>query len=361
VIDAATTLRARLEAAPMRFFGLEWQDLLDHARARLAAAVAAPAERLVFLPSATTGVAVALTACTLAAGDEIVATDHTYRAVHHQLVRLAAATGARLEIVRIPLPFDPDRIVADLARAITARTRLVVLDHVTSPTALVLPVERIVPPLIERGLQVVIDGAHAPGQIALDIGALGATYYAGNNHKWLCGPKGSGFLVANGPARPLVTSHGASPNYGPANRMHAELDWAGTHDPTAHLAVPAALEALAAVAEPAAIRARNHALVVELRDRVTAGLGGRARDHLAPAASLGAMAAIPITLPPNTTPLALTQQLLRDGWELPIVDWPGQPLVRISAHLYNEVAQAELLIAKLGELGIRSATPAPAP
>ena len=361
VIAEAIRLRTELEAAPMKFFGLAWQPLLDRAREVLAAFVGAPADRLVFVPNATHGVAIAIASCRLEAGDEIVTTDHTYRAVRNQLARLAAARGARVVTVAIALPFDPDAMIAAIEAAVTPRTRLVVLDHVTSPTALIFPLERIVPALVARGIQVVIDGAHAPGQIVLDVTSLGATYYAGNNHKWLCAPKATGFLVARGPAAPLVTSHGASPEYGPANRLHAELDWTGTADPTPHLCVPAAI---AAVADWPATRARNHALVLALRDRVIAGLGGDERDHLAPAASLGCMAAIAVDAP--GVPLALTQRLLRDNVELPIVDWPGQPLVRISAHLYNDERDAEPVIAKLKGLGIslargRSSRPAPAP
>ncbi|MEO6773546.1 MAG: aminotransferase class V-fold PLP-dependent enzyme [Kofleriaceae bacterium] len=347
VIAEATRLRTELEAAPMRFFGLAWQPLIDHAREVLAAFVGAPADRLVFVPNATHGVAIALGSCRLESGDEIVTTNHTYRAVRNQLARLAAARGARLVTVTIALPFDPDAMVRAIDAAITPRTRLVVLDHVTSPTALVFPLERLVPALAARGIQVVIDGAHAAGQIALDITALGATYYAGNSHKWLCAPKATGFLVARGPVAPLVTSHGASPEYGPANRLHAELDWTGTADPTPHLCVPAAI---AAVADWPAARARNHALVLALRDRVIAALGGDERHHLAPAEHLGCMAAIPVRVPAG--PLALTERLLRADVELPIVDWPGQPLVRISAHLYNDERDAEPLIAKLQDLGL---------
>ena len=347
VIAEATRLRRELEAAPMKFFGLAWQGLLDHARETLAAFVGAPAERLVFVPNATHGVAIAIASCRVDAGDEILTTNHTYRAVKNQLARLAEARGARVHTLAIPLPFDPDAMVAAIEAAVTPRTRLVVLDHVTSPTALIFPLERIVPGLVARGIQVVIDGAHAPGQIELDISALGPTYYAGNNHKWLCAPKATGFLVAHGPALPLVTSHGASPDYGPANRLHAELDWAGTADPTAHLCVPAAI---AAVADWPATRARNHALVLALRDRVIAALGGDERHHLAPAAQLGCMAAILVRGPES--PFDLTQRLLREDVELPIVDWPGQPLVRISAHLYNDERDAEPLIAKLKQLGI---------
>jgi isopenicillin-N epimerase len=341
-------VRRELEAAPMQFFGLAWQTLVDGARAMLAQFVGADFDRLVFVPNATSGVAIALGSVELAADDEIVTTNHTYRAIKNQLARKAAARGARVVTVPLALPFDPDAAVAAIAAAITPRTRLVVLDHVTSPTALVLPLERILPPLHERGITTIIDGAHAAGQIALDVTALGATYYAGNNHKWLCAPKASGFLVAGGPLRPLVTSHGASPEYGPANRLHAELDWAGTYDPTSQLCVPTAI---ATAGDWTALRARNHGLVLELRDRVRAAFGSTIQ--LAPDASLGAMAALPVELPPNTTPYELTQELLRSGWELPVVDWPGQPLVRISAHAYNEASDAEPLIAKLRALAIR--------
>jgi isopenicillin-N epimerase len=350
VLDAALAFRTRLEAAPMKFFVLDWQELLDDSRTQLAAVLHAPADRLVFTTNATTGVAIALGSCQIGVGEEVVTTDHTYRACKNQLQRLVREHSAKLVIVPIALPFDPDAACDAIARAVTDKTRIAVFDHVTSPTAVIMPLDRIVPPLIARGIQVVIDGAHAPGQIDLDVTAVGATYYAGNNHKWLCAPKSTGFLVATGPAQPLVTSHGASPEYGPANRLHAELDWIGTYDPTAQLCVPTALATLAATGID--IPARNHALAIALRDFVIAELGGDRRHHLAPDASLPAMAAIPIALPPNVTPLEMTKRLLREGWELPIVDWPGQPLVRISAHLYNSLADAAPLVAKLRELRI---------
>lgn len=341
VLDHAIRLKRDLEAAPMQFYGLAWQTLVDGARTMLAQFIGASPDKLVFVPNATSGVALALNSIELAAGDEIVTTNHTYRAVKNQLVRLADRFGARLVVAHLPLPFDPDAAVDAIAAAVTPKTRLAVFDHVTSPTAIVLPLERILPTL--RHIITVIDGAHAPGQIALDVSALGATYYAGNNHKWLCAPKASGFLVAHGPLRPLVTSHGASPEYGPANRMHAELDWGGTYDPTAQLCVPTAIVTLG---DWQALRARNHALAIAMRD----ALG---KTRLVPDGSLGAMAALPIAIPAGSSPYELTQELLRDGWEVPIVDWPGQPLIRISAHAYNDLADVTPLIAKLEELAIR--------
>ena len=336
VFDAAQVWRAKLEASPMRWLVLEWQAELDRARAALAAFVGAPAERLVFVQSSTTGVAIALHSAKLAPGDRVLVTNHGYRAVRNQLRRLPV----EVHEIEIALPFDPDAFVEAVANA--PPCKLAVLDHITSATALRLPLERVVPLLNERGTQTLIDGAHAPGQIALDIDALGVTWYAGNNHKWLCAPKGSGFLVANAPTRPLVTSHGASPEYGPPNRFHAELDWSGTYDPAPHLSVPLAIDS---IDWPAAF-ARNHALAIEMRRRLCDALGARI---LAPDDSLGCMAAVPITV---DDPLALEKQLLESGWEVPIVDFAGG-LVRVSAHLYNHAGEADALAGKLLALGVR--------
>lgn len=343
--EAAEAWRRRLEAAPMRWFVLDWQAELDRARAALAAFLRAPTERLVFVPSATTAVAIALHSAGLAPGDRVLATNHGYRAVGNQLHRHRLAVHE----VEVPLPFDADAFVDRVARAITPATRLAVLDHITSPTALRLPLERVLPLLAARGIPVIVDGAHAPGQIDLDVGALlaaGATWYAGNNHKWLCAPKGSGFLAAadGAPVVPVVTSHGATAGYGPANRLHAELDWSGSHDPAPHLAVP---HAIAALDWPATF-AHNHALARTVRDRLCAALGAHA---LAGDDATAMMAAIPITTP--GPPLAIQAQLLRDGWEVPIIETPRGPLVRVSAHLYNTADQGDALAAKLLDLGVR--------
>jgi isopenicillin-N epimerase len=352
VLSAAQAFRDRLEAAPMRFMVLDWQSELDRARARLAAFVGAPAERLVFVPNSTTGVAIAMNSVELAPGDELLTIDQAYRACMNQLVRLAAARGAHIRAVEVPMPLDAGALIDAVAAAITPRTRLALFDHIISPTALVLPIAELVGLVRARGVPSIVDGAHAPGQVALDVAAIGATWYVGNCHKWLCSPKGSGFLVtADGAAaRPVVTSHGASPEYGPPNRLHAELDWSGTPDPSPHLAVPSALDAVAAEGGGwPAIMARNHATVCEMRRRLIDGLPGA---RLAPDDGLGCMAAVPIRLPAGASPAALGEQLLRDGWEIPIVEMPTGTLVRISAHLYNHAGEADLLAAKLRSLGV---------
>ncbi|MCW5808507.1 MAG: aminotransferase class V-fold PLP-dependent enzyme [Deltaproteobacteria bacterium] len=298
-LAAAAAIRDRVEGSPMRYFVTRWQAELDEARTAAAAFVGAYPARTAFVANATTGVALALASCAEAirAGDELVTTDHAYRACRNQLDRLAAARGAGVVVVRVPEPFDADALVAAFARALGPRTRLALVDHITSPTALILPLERMLDELAARGIPCIVDGAHAPGQIALDVAALaarGATYYAGNFHKWVCAPKSSGFLaVAAGAAwRPLVTSHGASADYGPPNRLHAELDWGGTHDPAPHLAVPAAIADVAAEVGGGwpEVRARNRALALG-RARLADALGGCARAP--PAAAIGAWPAVP--------------------------------------------------------------------
>lgn len=331
----------------MQFFVLEWQDAIDRARAALAKFLHAPGERLAFVQNATTGVAVALASSPIAAGDELLTTDHAYRACKNQLARVAQERGARVVVATLPLPFDADGCVDAVANAVTDRTRVVLLDHITSSTALVLPIERIVPALAARGITVIIDGAHAPGQIALDIGALlalGVTWYAGNNHKWLCAPKSSGFIVGMTAPRPVVISHGSTAEYGPDNRFHAELDWAGSHDPSSNLAVPTAIEQF----DWPTIIARNHALAIEARTRLAAVLGS---STMCDDSALGTMAAVPITLPPGKA-LDLEKRLLADGWEVPIVDFYRGALVRISAHVYNHAGEAEALAEKLRSVGV---------
>jgi isopenicillin-N epimerase len=349
VTEAAAGWRARLEGAPMRFMVLDWQPALDRARA---AFVGAPAERLVLIPSTTTGVAIALRSIDVAPGDELLTTDQCYRACLNQLTRLADERGATIKIVTLPLPFDAEATIDAVSRALTPRTRLALFDHITSPTALCLPIAELVARCRARGVATVIDGAHAPGQIALDVAAIGATWYIGNCHKWLCAPKGAAFLVVADGAqvRPVITSHGASAAYGPANRLHAELDWMGTYDPSANLAVPSAISEVGAEGGGwPAIYARNHALVCELRRRITDGVRG---TSIAADDALACMAAIPIQLPPNTSAAELQLQILRDGWEVPIFDIAHGAFVRLSAHLYNHAGEAELLAAKLRALGV---------
>jgi isopenicillin-N epimerase len=364
VLDQQARLRARVEAATMRYFVCEWQGDLDRARAAVASFVGADPEGLVFTPNTTTGVSTVLASIApeLRPGDELLATDHTYRACRNALDRTAARTGAKVVVAPLPWPArDPGDVTAALTAAATPRTKLALVDHITSATALVCDAREVVRELAARGIDTLVDGAHAPGQVELDVGAIGAAYYVANGHKWLCGPKGAAFLHVRADLRarvhPLVVSHGFSAEYGPPNRFHAEHDWTGTHDPTAYLALPAAIDHVASLVPGgwAAIRARNHALAVAGRELLADRLGA---GVLAPASMLGAMACVPVTLPTGTAAIAVERALLDQGWEVPVIPGPrGIAMVRISAHLYNHVEQVLGLAIALSALGVRGATP----
>jgi isopenicillin-N epimerase len=245
---------------------------------------------------------------------------------------------------------DPGQAVAAVLDAVTPGTRVVLLDHVTSPTALVLDVAAIVAALAPRGIDVVVDGAHAPGQLALDLAQLpGVAAYAGNLHKWVCAPKGAGFLWVRedlrARVRPLVQSH--------ATTFRESHDWTGTHDPSAYLSVPAAIDEIARLGGGwPAVRAALHAQVLAMRTLLCEQL---AAAPAAPDAMIGAMASIPITLPAGASPRGFERRLLEHGWEAAIADWPrlGGVYLRVSAHLYTSLDDAARLAAHLRSLGVR--------
>jgi isopenicillin-N epimerase len=362
VLDAQTALRARLEREPVQFLVRELEPLLDEAREALAAFVGADPQGLVFVPNASTGVATALASLEgLKPGDELLATDHGYNACRNALERLALRTGARVVVAHIPFPLaSEDALVDAVLGAVTERTRFALLDHVTSPTALVLPIARLVRELRARGVETIVDGAHAPGMVPLDVEAIGAAYYTGNCHKWLCAPKGAAFLSTRADLRsrtlPLTTSHGANSPRTDRSRYLLEHDWCGTTDPTAVLSIPAALRTLAAMLPGGwpAVMAHNHALALDARARLAAALGISA--DVAPAELLGSMATLPL---PASAQTSATAPLVFDPLqvalyekhhiEVPIIDWPalGQRFVRVSAQLYNDESDYDALGAAL--------------
>ena len=363
VLAVQQELRAELERQPVRFLARELGGRLDAARAELAAFLNADPLDLVAVPNATAGVNAVLRSFALADGDEVLTTDHEYNASKNALEFAAGRAGARVVVVRVPFPIaSPDDAAAPILAAVGPRTRLALLDHVTSPTGLVLPLERLAPELAARGVEVLVDGAHAPGMLPLDLGALGVAYYTGNCHKWLCAPKGAAFLYVRRDrqegVRPLAISHGANTPRPGRSRFHTEFDWTGTDDPTAFLAVPAALRFLGGLLPGGwlAVRERNRALALAARDLLTDALGIAAP---APDEMIGSMAALP--LPdgdPDAPRTALytdpLQTALLDRYriEVPIASWPRPPkrVVRVSAHVYNHLDQYRALAGALREL-----------
>jgi isopenicillin-N epimerase len=348
--------RAQMEREPVRFFVRELQPLLDAARADLGAFVGADPADLAFIPNATSGVNAVLRSLDLDKHDELLVTSHEYGASRNALEYVAGIEGAKVIHVDIPFPIaSADEVTSRVLERVTERTRLVLIDHVTSQSALVFPIERIVAELNARGVDTLVDGAHAPGMVPLDLNALGAAYYAANLHKWVCAPKGAAFLHVRRNrhygVRPVVISHGASADTSQRSRFHLEFDWPGTFDPTPVLCVPDALRFLASLVDggwPEVMR-RNHDLVLRGRDLLCDALG------IAPPAPddmIGSMAAVPLpdrtsaTAPPMLHGDPLQDALLfEDRIEVPIVLWPdpSKRVLRISAQLYNTTDEYQRL------------------
>jgi isopenicillin-N epimerase len=297
-----------------------------------------------------------------APGDELLTNDHEYNATINAIRAVAARDGARVVVTPIPFPLAGPEVVRDaILGAVTDRTRLVVVSHVTSPTALIFPIAEIVSALAARGIDTLVDGAHAPGMVPVELDTLGAAYWTGNGHKWLCGPKGAAVLWVRADRResihPLVVSHGANAVLGDRTRFRHEFDWVGTSDPTGYLTLPAAIDWMDRCAIPEgggwpAIMAANRALALRGRDIVAAALGIEAP---ATDAMLGSMAALPLVDVSNeaaATALAAALEA-EDRIQVPIGPWPvraaqrddetPQILLRISAQRYNEIADYERL------------------
>jgi isopenicillin-N epimerase len=347
VLELQTELRDRMESQPVEFFSRLLPPLLDEAREELARFVGAAAEDLVAVANVTTGVNTALRSAPLGNGDELLVTDHAYAACRNALDFVAGRRGARVVVAHLPFPLSaPDQVTEAILARVTPRTKLAVIDHVTSPTGLVLPLSEIVRRLRERNIDTLVDGAHAPGMVELNLGRLGATYYTGNCHKWLCAPKGSAFLWVAGhrreSVRPLVVSHGYSDSRPGRSRLHDEFDWTGTADPTPFLCVPRAIEFFASLVSGGwpEVRRRNRDLALEARSLIARRLGVRLP---CPDGMVGSLAAIPL---PSLIPRQLQRRLLtQHGIEVPVIEPPVSPLplVRISTQLYNERAQYERL------------------
>jgi isopenicillin-N epimerase len=347
VLAAQQEFRDRLEHQPLSFFEREYEALLDLARCHLAEFVGAEANDLALVANATTGVNTVLRSRSFHPGDELLTTSQEYNACRNALNFVAERTGATVVVAEVPYPIVSSQSVIEgvLAR-VTSKTRLVLLDHVVSQTGLVYPIAALVQELAARHIETLIDGAHAPGMLPLNLKQLGATYYTGNCHKWLCAPKGSAFLYVQRDRqpyiRPLTISHGTNSPRQDRSRFRLEFDWMGTHDPSAHLCLPAALSFLSSLLPGgwADLMAQNRAKAIAARLQLCQLL------EVAPPCPeemLGAMATLP--LPEGSFQDLKNILLEKFKIEAPIVPFPASPkrLVRISAQIYNTPQQYEYL------------------
>ncbi len=355
VLDEQDRIRREMEREPVRFLHREIEGRLDAVRHALGPFLGADPDDLAFVTNATTGVNTVLRGLSFAPGDRILVTNQEYNATRNAAVFAARRAGAEVVVVDIPFPVDdPAKIRDAVLAAVDERVKLLVIDHIVSQTGLILPVQEIVAGCTARGVDVLVDGAHAPGQIELDLDALGAAYYTANCHKWLCTPKGSAILHVRKDRQdripPLVISHGANSTRTDRSRFRIEHDWCGTTDPSPWLTVPFALRWFEEQVEGGwpAVRAHNHELVLEGRRLCCAALE---IEEPCPGSMLGSLASMP--LPPRPArdgagelnPLGLDPLHVRlfdvHRIEVPVMPWPAPPhrLLRISAQLHNHVDQ----------------------
>jgi isopenicillin-N epimerase len=346
VLAEQSALRLEMEREPVDFLSGTLPARLNTAREALSTFLDADPADLVFVPNATAGVNAILRSLEFGPGDELLVTNHTYGACRKTIDFVAARTGARVVIAYLPFPCRHDEEIIDaVMRRVSPRTRLALVDHVTSPTALILPLSRLVSDLRARGVDTLVDGAHAPGMLPIGLSELGAAYYTGNAHKWLCAPKGAAFLHVRrdrqAPLHPAVISHGYCAGF------HAEFDWTGTFDPTPWLCIPASLRFIGSLL-PAGwpqVMAANRALALEARALLFEAIGVQAP---CPDAMIGSMASIPLPpAAPGSPAQGLTCEALH-AWfrERGVETWlypDPVPLLRISAQLYNNLDQFKRL------------------
>lgn len=349
VLDRQVQLQRAMERNPVEWLGRRSATLLREARQVLGTYLHADADDIAFVPNATTGVNIAVQSIALAPGDEVLMTDHEYGACVAAWADACARHGARLRSVDIPLPFVRDDFVPRMMAAVTPRTRVIFCSHITSTTALIFPVAALCQAARARGITTVIDAAHAPGQIDVDLQAQDADWTTGNLHKWVCAPKGAAFLHVQPHAQAQVRSpivswgrlaeqaaprdasagHTGFDAYAGRTVLERRLQWLGTRDLSAWLAVPEALAFQQQYDWPAQ-RARCHTLAIEAMHRIAAAQG---LPPVAPDDDFAQMVVIPVR---PTDPNTLRQRLFDEHQiEIPITQHAGQTFVRLSVQAYN--------------------------
>jgi isopenicillin-N epimerase len=353
VLAAQRAWQDRMERQPSRFMNTVYPAAIREAANALAAFLNANGDDLVFVDNATTGCNAVLRSLAFQSGDEVLILSHAYGAVRNAVRYVIEQKGARIVEAKVPFP-DPteDSLVASVITALSPRTRLAVIDHITSGSAIVLPVQRIVAACHDAGARVLIDGAHAPGQVDVDLTAIDADWYVGNCHKWLCAPKGCAFLHAQ--ATSQAGLHPGTISHGYKKGFLAEFDWTGTTDPSRFLAVTAALDFHQRLGG-SALRARNRALAAEGAALIAQRLNTQVGTQGSVA---GAMATV--RLPVDDTSAeqawAIRGRLMAAGTDAPVHALDGALWLRLSAFAYNELDDYARL-AEIVASVLRGATP----
>ncbi|MFH1160956.1 MAG: aminotransferase class V-fold PLP-dependent enzyme [bacterium] len=359
ILEKQLEYRQRLESQPMRFLIRELEHLHSAARQKLASFTGAQAGDLVFVQNATSAVNTVFRSLKFNPGEEILITNHIYPACRRVLEYVCEQTGAKLVEARYPFPLqDPGRITETIIRAATPKTRITLIDHITSATALVQPVEEIVRELANRGVDTIVDGAHALGSIPVTIEKIGAAYYTANCHKWLCAPKSSAILYVRPDKQkkivPLVISHAGHR----AEPFAERFFWPGTYDPTAVLCAADMVDYMGALLPGGwpELMERNRSLCLEGRELLCSTLG---IDKPCPDSLIASMATFPLPTPEEIPVFdykscdPLQELIFREyNLEIPVWYWGESPkrIMRISVQLYNSIEQYHYLASKLQEL-----------
>ncbi len=351
IVQAQAAWQERFERQPIQFLYREVEQELRPLQVRLGRFLGADPGDLAFIANATTGVSTVLRSLRFEPGDEILVGSHSYPAILNAADYIAKRHGGRMTVAEMPFPIaGPEEALAAVEGAISERTRLLIIDHITSPTALILPLKQIVDAAKARGVEVLVDGAHAPGMLDINLRSLGADYYTGNCHKWMCAPKGAAFLWVAPEKQeeiiPLSISLGWMIRKEGESSFQANFKYTGNADPTTigtpeekkkkKKKLPGGWEA---------IRQHNQALLLQARALLCDALGV---EPFAPESMLGSLCTFP--LPPGSAQ-ALENRLVEEfRIELPLLAWPfrmkdepGSRYFRISAQVYNDIEQYEFL------------------
>ncbi len=357
VFECLQGWQRRMEANPVEFLGRRSADLLRAARGGLAAYLGAEEADLVYVPNATTGFNIVARSLDLRGGDEIVTSDHEYGACDNAWAFAANAAGARVRTAVVPLPFIAEDFVERIWAAVTPRTRIISVSHITSTTALIFPIAALCRRARAAGILTLIDGAHAPGQVKVDLSALDADFYVGNCHKWLCAPKGAGFLHARREHHARLDAPVISWGYSPAVAGHTDLEaflgttvleqrmqWQGTRDIAAYLTVPAAI-AFLEQNRWVERQARCHQLALAFSERMSRATG---LSPICQASDFAQMVSVPL---PGSDAAGLKRRLFDEfRIEVPITEHGGAQFVRASVQAYNSEQDLDALYEALAAI-----------
>ncbi len=356
VLEVQQQLRQRMESQPLRFLIRDLEYLYDESKTFLSRLLGVNSGDLVFVRNATEGVNTVLNSIVWNRDERILITDHIYPACKNAVLFYAAKYNLNVDEVSIPYPHEEGTDVeTTILERIKPDTRLLLLDHISSPTAMVFPVKKIADALKDTGTEILVDGAHAPGALTLNIEELGVQYYTGNCHKWLCAPKGAAFLWVHPGFQDPVYPLNISLINTKGNAFEEKFYWIGTQDPTAWLSIPAAVQTLERISGKSLTRIveANHLLNIEACRQICRSL------HIPvpyPEESLSCMTAFPLPdlfpAPEPDTPDPLQERLFHEYHiEIPVTHLEnGQRFIRISCHLYNDISQYKYLSEVLEEI-----------